>query len=467
MINIPRSLSFRLTLWYTSAFLVCLFLAFMGLYLSLHSILDRRMNEDLQEDITEFQELFAEEGFKQVIREIQREVNSSDESEIFFRLFDQTGHMVHHSDLSDWDKLDSERTFAPPQNLTQSHPIIKILFSATQEHPTKVISGFIGPNAILQIGETLEKQDEMREVLLMVFASIFFLGIPLASSTGWLIARRAVSGINEVSRGAQALERGDLDHRVSVTAKEDEIQRLANTFNTMADRIKSLIHEMREMTDNIAHDLRSPLARIRAIAETSLSQTESQQHKKKSAADTLKECDRLIHLINATLDIAEVDAGVNNQGKSPIHLSQLIADLCELFEAAAEEKHITLKIHLEQNCHIVGDKHLLQRMVANLLDNAVKYTLSEGEVSIELTRFPHECSLTITDTGSGIPYADQNRIFDRFFRCDQSRSLDGCGLGLSFARSVARAHGGDITVTSEASKGSIFTSIFPLVSPTE
>jgi signal transduction histidine kinase len=171
-----------------------------------------------------------------------------------------------------------------------------------------------------------------------------------------------------------------------------------------------------------------------------------------------------MHLINTTLDMAEVDAGVINGAKGPVDLSQLMTDLCELFEAVAEEKHITFKVTVEPHCQIYGIKHHLQRMVANLLDNAMKYTPSGGQVSIELTRSPHHCRLTITDTGVGIPLSDQPRVFDRFFRCEHSRSQEGCGLGLSFARSVARAHGGDITVTSESSQGSSFISIFPVAS---
>ena len=460
MIKIPNTLSFRLTFWYASAFLVCLVAALLAFYVYMNTILSNRMDDDLREDIAEFQELLSDGGLEKVISEITREINSSDESEIFFQLFDRQGKIVFGSDVSEWEGLDAETNALFPKDRIHALPVLETVKFPSQEYPARIVLGPLGPDFVLQIGETLEKKEEIMELLLKVFAGLVFLGIPLASSVGWLITRKAVGGIEEVSRAAEDLERGDFDRQVTVKAQEEEIQTLANTFNSMAARIRNLIHEMREMTANIAHDLRSPLARIRAMSEGALGGTNGKDYKV-AAADTLKECDRLMHLINTTLDMAEVDAGVTNGAKEGVDLSHLMSDLCELFEAVAEEKHITLKVSVEPNCHIYGIKHHLQRMVANLLDNAMKYTPSGGQVSIELTRSPHNCRLTITDTGVGIPLSDQPRVFDRFFRCDHSRSQEGFGLGLSFARSVARAHGGDIILMSEATKGSIFTSILP------
>lgn len=465
MIKLPNTLGFRLTFWYALAFLVCLVAALLALYVYLDTILNDRMDVDLREDIAEFQELLTDDGLDKVISEIEREINSSDETEVFLRLLDGQGKVVFSSDVSEWEGLDAITTLIVQKDPVPSLPVLETVEFPNQEYPARIILGRIGPDIVLQIGETLEKKEEIMELLFMVFAGMVFLGIPVASGVGWLIARKAVCGIEEVSRAAKDIERGHLDRQVTVKAQEEEIQTLMDTFNAMAARIQVLIREMREMTDNIAHDLRSPLARIRAMSEVALTENDSTKGYKNAAMDTIKECDRLMHLINTTLDMAEVDAGVNNRVKEPINLSQLIADLCELFEPVAEEKHITLTVKLEQNCQIIGDKHNLQRMVANLLDNAMKYTPAEGEISIELARLSHEFCLTITDTGVGIPLSDQHRVFDRFFRCDHSRSQEGCGLGLSFARSVARSHGGDITVTSEPSKGSVFSSIFPISSP--
>ena len=463
MIKLPNTLSFRLTFWYASTFLVCLVGALLALYVYLDTILNNRMDEDLKEDIAEFRELLDEGGLEKVIAEIIREINSSDETEVFLRVLDQKGKVVFSTDVSEYQNLDAKTVSTFQNNMTPTTPALKTVEFPHHDYPVRMVLGQIGPDMVLLIGETLEKKEEIMELLFKVFAGMVFLGIPLSCGVGWVIARKAVSGIEEVSRAAKDIERGNLDRQVTVRAGEEEIQTLMNTFNAMAARIRGLIREMREMTDNIAHDLRSPLARIRAMSEGALAETNSAMNDRGLATETMRECDRLMHLINTTLDMAEVDAGVINGSKRPVDLSQLMTDLCELFEAVAEEKHITFKVSIDPNCHVYGIKHHLQRMVANLLDNAMKYTQSGGQVSIELSRSPHNCRLTITDTGVGIPLSDQPRVFDRFFRCEHSRSQEGCGLGLSFARSVARAHGGDITLTSESSQGSSFSSTFPII----
>ena len=462
MIKLPNTLSFRLTLWYATVFLLCLLAALITLYLSLNTILNSRMDDDLHEDIAEFNELFKEDGLEALIQEIQREVNSSDEGEIFLRLFDQQGIPLFSSDLSEWKGLDS--TFPPSTTsvISKTGSLLRTFHLDDQEYPTRAVSGLIGEKHTLQVGETLQKNEEIMEILLLVFGGLLLFGIPIASGCGWIIARKAVRGVEAVSQAAKAIEEGDLNRRVSVRMPEDEIRTLADSFNSMATRITQLIHEMRDMTDNIAHDLRSPLARIRALSEAALTGTTPQAEYQQVARDTLKECDRLMHLINTTLDMAEFDAGVSNRTPESIDLSQVVTDLIELFEPLAEAKHLTLHRILNGPSHIIGDKHNVQRMIANLLDNALKYTPEGGQISMELKRVDGSYRLTIADTGIGIPLPDQPKIFDRFYRCDQSRSQEGCGLGLSFARSVARAHGGDITLKSETAKGSVFTSIFPI-----
>jgi len=166
-------------------------------------------------------------------------------------------------------------------------------------------------------------------------------------------------------------------------------------------------------------------------------------------------------MINTTLDIAEAEAGVSSKIKENINLGQLIDDVCELFEPAATEKNIKLMFNKNIERYILGDKHSLQRMLANLLDNALKYTPTNGEINVKLINNPDALRIRVADNGIGIPSIEHDRVFDRFYRCDASRTSSGCGLGLSFARAVARSHGGDIKVESTPNKGSVFTISLP------
>jgi signal transduction histidine kinase len=240
----------------------------------------------------------------------------------------------------------------------------------------------------------------------------------------------------------------------------DEIDQLAITFNQMLDRIQKLVTGIKEMSDNIAHDLKSPVTRIRGIAEISLTAGSSLTDYEGMAASTIEECDRLLDMINTMLMISKTEAGVGQLDCRKIDIAGLVRDACDLFQSAGEDKGLKLVCNPTEKFSIYGDMRLIQRMIANLLDNAIKYTPANGLIKVGI-RFGDNQSIQISvkDTGIGISEQDLPHIFERFYRCDPSRSQAGTGLGLSFARAVARAHNGDITVSSTPDKGSTFTAV--------
>jgi signal transduction histidine kinase len=280
------------------------------------------------------------------------------------------------------------------------------------------------------------------------------------------MARRALVGVETVTRTARRISEGSLEKRVPVKKRADEIDQLALTFNQMLDRIEILVTGIKEMSDNIAHDLKSPITRIRGIAEVSLTAGSSMQEYESMAAGTVEECDRLLDMINTMLIISRTEAGVTQLDCQKLDITNIVRDARDIFQSPADDKGLTLAYSGPDNADISGDMRLIQRMVANLLDNAIKYTPANGRIDVRVAAGADQSvQITVQDNGRGISVKDQEHIFERFYRCDPSRSQAGTGLGLSFARAVARAHKGDISVSSTIGEGSTFTVTLPKNSP--
>jgi len=462
LIRAPKTLAARLTFWYSSAFYLLLAISLVGMYFAISAIFEGRMEKDLTEDIEEFQTLYQEHGLDRVLFEINQEIMHEDPEHFFIHLFNSQGDSLLHSDLKSWRQLPSANYLLSTFSQQKENINLEKNAHADEDLESYTAYGKISEDYIVHTGESNQEEQEVLEILKIVSATIFCIIIPLGVLIGWLTARKAVSGIKAVSAAAADIEQGIFDRQVSVNAKGDEIDELANTFNAMAGRINTLIEEMREMTDNIAHDLRSPLARIRAISESTLSSQIDSNSCHKAASDTLEECDRLLQMINMTLDVAEAEADVRECKVDIIDLSYLTEDACELFSPVAEHKDITLSTHISGLCTVKGNKHNLQRMLTNLIDNALKYTPEKGEVIVELENQNSNAIIKVADTGIGIPEPERNRVFDRFYRCDQSRTQEGCGLGLCYSRAVARSHGGDIKLKTALNRSSVFEVSLPL-----
>jgi signal transduction histidine kinase len=453
--NLKKSLLFRLTILYAVAFTVLAAIGFSIFYYRIYAVTMEGLDLELLDKTQKYADLAKEAGLEGVLPEIAGEAEFEDPQESFYRLFNFKGDMLFTTDMSFWGAIDKKDILVKMQNEGLSYAI-QTQAVEKRDDEARIITAIIGPDSVLQIGESLEEVDEYLGIFLELVSILVISLIIVSAIIGWLLARRATIDMQEVTETAEEIANGSYDRRVQVKGRYREIERLSAAFNSMLDRIQSLLNSMKEINDNIAHDLRSPLARIRGIAEMSLLKEKSLEAYKDMAASTIEECDTLIGMINTMLDITEAEAGVNGVEAEEFELVAMICEACELFRPITDEKQINLKIDLPESLTVMSNKKKMQRIVINLLENAIKYTPADGTIAVSAAGRNGELRIEFEDTGMGISESDLPHIFERFYRCDRSRSLGGVGLGLSLVKAYTESLNGTIQVESTLDQGSRF-----------
>lgn len=458
--RIRRTLAFRLTLWYAAIFTASSLLAFFFFYLQIASILRERTDEELLDDIEEFSTLFDEKGIDEVKRTMVLEAKNDGEKDVFYRLLGSDGRELGSSELFSWGELAVNRS-ALQQIEKAQKPIFETLTIEGRRHLARTVYASIGPGTILQIGISLEDDDEFLAQFRQIFGATIALVMGFAGLLGWFMAKRALTNVEQVTRTARAISASDLEQRVPVKGQAEEIDRLATTFNDMLDRIQKLVTETKEMTENIAHDLRSPITRIRGMAEMALTSGNAVEEYEAAAASTVEDCDRLLEMINTMLYISQTEATAGKFATEEVDVTRMVRHACELFQPVAEDKGVTLVVEIRSEVKVQGVLQGLQRMLANLIDNALNYTPSPGTVTVSVNADAKSGIIAVADTGIGIPQEDLPHIFRRFYRCDRSRSRPGTGLGLTLVEAIVHAHRGQIAVTSTPNVGTTFSITLP------
>jgi len=449
-----RSLGFRLTGWYFLVFLASTLLLAAAAELRIRSSIRERIVETLASSLNRHRQAFEERGIEGL-----RELAESSEN----------GHqllyvrVVDHSDITIFERANPSLSFAA--DAMAAHPSGQTVRSVRDLNSGSLWNLSAAPlseGRWLQVAISDEQTQEVVGHLRTGLVAVWIGAVALGLLGGFFLTRRALRPVQRLATTARkVIDSGDLALRVVERGTGDELDELSHLFNGVLSRNEALVRGMREALDNVAHDLRTPLTRLRTGAEVALRDVADPQRIREALADTLEESERVLAMLKMLMDISEAENGVMKLDLSSVDLSELARVVLDVYQDVAEEKGVRILTHLANGVNVKADAIRLRQAVANLIDNAIKYTPAGGQVEVTTARAEPGALLAVKDTGMGISTEDLPRIWQRLYRADQSRSERGLGLGLSLVKAIVEAHGGQIEVRSELGAGSTFSVRLP------
>ncbi len=296
----------------------------------------------------------------------------------------------------------------------------------------------------LLVGKIVQPLVDIKQSIQAAIAWGIVIMILLSALGGTLLGRKAAKKIARINRTTTSIMSGNMSERVPLSREADDLDQVAANLNLMLDRIETLMEDIRRVSDNIAHDLRTPLSRLRYRLEDSLKKSGPDSEVAENLEQSIQEADSLLATFNALLRIAKIEAGQVEAGFHEVEISTLIKDIVDFYEPLAEEKKQTLEATLDPDVKAYGDRNLLFQAFANLLENAIKYTPEHGRISLFLKSSDSQVTVVIADNGPGVPETEKEGIFVRFHRLDQSRNSPGSGLGLSMTKAIVHLHKGSV-----------------------
>jgi signal transduction histidine kinase len=446
-----RRVSIRLTLWHA-----VLFLAAALTVLSLSYVVVKERLASQERDAIEFRlNQYAaeyERGGVAAVRMLAALRKGREQKAFFVRLADSKNQTRFLRDRDDWAEfspaqLDGE---APAANTPRGW------VSLQSPAGTELLLGFraLSDGSFLHVGKSTEGLHDLLAGFRAATLVVLLVFLPASVAGGAFLASRFLRPIQHLTSAAeQIVATSNFDSRVQSRGTDDELDALVRLFNKMLSRIERLICGMSDSLDNVAHDLRTPMTRLRNKALEALDPDADVETIREALADCVEEAERVMTLLNTLMDIAAADSGLVVVQGSPIAVASLTASAVDLYAEVAEEKGVIVTTSIPEGLCVSGDEGSLRRVFANLLDNAIKYTSKEGSVRITAERDGDFNVIHFADSGCGISAEDLPRIWDRLFRGDKSRTERGLGLGLSFVRAIVESHGGTATVVSSPRVG--------------
>lgn len=436
LIGLLRSASGRFALFFTALFAAAATAAAIVLWWNTAGTLDRQIDAAIRADANALVERRRDADIPELIAAIEDRIALDIQNEALYLLIGPQGQHLA-GNLSAW----------PPEANTDQPWIRMPLLREGTVSEARLLRIVLPGGHRLLVGRDVAEKLRLRGLLSEGIAWAASASAAIALLGAWLLRRSLERRLSPVYGTAAAIAAGDLTRRVPLSDHDDEFDRLGMTMNVMLDHIAQLMEGVRGVSDAIAHDLRTPIARARAKLEEALAGPQDEEKLHAAIEQGIADLDNIARIFKAVLRIAEVEAGARRAAFAHIDLAPMLADAAELYGAAAEAREQQLLTELPETLPLVGDRDLLLQAVANLLDNALKFTPEGGTVRLSAMQLPGMIEISVADDGPGLPPEDRARVGERFFRADAARTTPGSGLGLSLVRAVASLHGGQIMLT--------------------
>ncbi|MFE1601472.1 sensor histidine kinase [Methylobacterium sp. ID0610] len=433
LLTLFRTTAFKLSLAYLLVFAAFAFFALGYVAWNARQVLDDQIVSTIEAEISGLSDQYAAGGIRRLVSVVER--RSREPGASLYLVTTPAGEHV----VGNVESLPAGLLAAPGQTETAYG---RGTDGERLDHRA-IVRIFTLPGGFrLLVGRDVEERDRLRAVIARAFAWSLMLVVGLGFVGSLFIAQRVlkrVDAMTEITRGIMA---GDLDGRLSLAGTGDELDRLAQNLNAMLDRIGELMRGLREVSDNIAHDLKTPLTRLRNKADEALRTADDPDTLRAALEANIEESDNLIRVFNALLMIARLEAGGTRETLADFDAGAVALEVAELYEAVAEERGVTLRTEIATGLAVHGSRELIGQAIANLIDNALKYGAEAAEpvVTVSARREGGTIRLAVADRGPGIPAAERGRVLERFVRLETARSRPGFGLGLSLVNAVARLH---------------------------
>ncbi len=452
----PRSIGVRLTLWYAAAFAAALLVLGLVMWVAVRQSLYHAIDEGLRDRLEGIQVFIEDHKTRLDQEEVREEFRAHGD---LFQVIDPAGAIVHRDETL----VDG---LAPPLSEVGAQPRFDDM--TANGTPLRFLSQAIdvdGRRYRVQVAAPLADLQQGLHDALWLLVPMFPLMLVLASAAGYLMSRRALAPVDRITQAARLIGADNLSQRLPLPKTGDELERLSATLNEMIGRLEAAFKKVSRFTADASHELRTPLAVMRTTAEVALRNPEDSAEHRAALEQVMAEIERTSSLVENLLLIARADSGGADLAKRPIDFVAAIDEACSQADVLAKVKGVRLaKRFPEAPIAVTADRDAVRRLFLILLDNAVKYTSSGGEVEVSVDADGRHVSGVVKDTGIGIPAEDLPHIFDRFYRVDRARSRaqGGAGLGLAIARWIAEAHGGTLSAESALERGSRFRVQLPV-----